>query len=38
MKLPLTIKETQKGLLEKEFSAVELVDSYLSEIKKKIKD
>ena len=37
MKTPLTIKETQKGLLEKEFSAVELVDSYLSEIKKKDK-
>lgn len=34
MKLPLTIKETQGGLLKKEFSAVELVDSYLSQINK----
>ncbi len=38
MKLPLTIKDTQNGLLKKEFSAVELVDSYLSEIKKKNKE
>lgn len=37
-KLPLTIKETQKGLLDKEFSAVELVDSYLEQIKKKNKE
>lgn len=36
-KLPLTIVETQKGLLKKEFSAVELVDSYLAEIKKQDK-
>ena len=34
MKLPLTIKETQEGLLKKEFSAVELVDAYLNRIKK----
>lgn len=33
MKVPLSIKETQKGLLEKKFSAIELVDSYLSRIK-----
>lgn len=33
-KLPLTIKETQEGLINKEFSAVELVDSYLAQIKK----
>lgn len=32
--LPLTIEETQKGLLNKKFSAVELVDSYLSRINK----
>lgn len=31
-KLPLTIKETQDGLKKKEFSAVELVDSYLKRI------
>ncbi len=31
---PLTIKETQQGLKNKDFSAVELVDSYLSQIKK----
>ena len=30
--LPLTIKETKEGLLKKEFSAVELVDSYLERI------
>jgi aspartyl-tRNA(Asn)/glutamyl-tRNA(Gln) amidotransferase subunit A len=30
--IPLTIKGTQKGLLEKEYSAVELVDSYLQRI------
>jgi aspartyl-tRNA(Asn)/glutamyl-tRNA(Gln) amidotransferase subunit A len=33
--IPLTIKETQKGLLKKEFSAVELIDSYLERINKK---
>lgn len=32
--LPLTIKETQEGLRSKKFTAVELVDSYLSQIKK----
>lgn len=31
-KLPLTIKDTQEGLKKKEFSAVELVDSYLKRI------
>jgi aspartyl-tRNA(Asn)/glutamyl-tRNA(Gln) amidotransferase subunit A len=31
---PLTIKETQDGLKSKKFSAVELVDSYLTQIKK----
>ncbi|MBI3397243.1 Asp-tRNA(Asn)/Glu-tRNA(Gln) amidotransferase subunit GatA [Candidatus Woesebacteria bacterium] len=36
--LPLTIKETQNGLLEKEYSAVQLVDSYLERIKKSDKD
>jgi aspartyl-tRNA(Asn)/glutamyl-tRNA(Gln) amidotransferase subunit A len=35
---PLTIKETQDGLLKKEFSAVELVDSYLAQINKHNKD
>jgi len=34
MKLPLTIDETRKGLKEKKYSAVELVDAYLSRIKK----
>lgn len=34
MNLPLTIKDTQKGLLEKKFSAVELVDNYLAQINK----
>lgn len=29
---PLTIKETQKGLVKKDFSAVELVDSYIKKI------
>jgi aspartyl-tRNA(Asn)/glutamyl-tRNA(Gln) amidotransferase subunit A len=38
MKIPLTIEETQKGLTEKKFSAVDLVDTYLSEIKGKDKD
>lgn len=33
-KLPLTIKETQEGLLKKEFSVVELVDKYLERIEK----
>lgn len=31
---PLTIKETQEGLKSKKFSAVELVDTYLAQIKK----
>ncbi len=31
---PKTIKETQEGLIEKKFSAVELVDSYLAKIEK----
>ena len=31
---PLTIKETHDGLKSKKFSAVELVDSYLAQIKK----
>lgn len=34
MKLPLTIKETKDGLKNKKFSAVELVDNYLAQIKK----
>lgn len=34
MELPKTIKETQKGLLDKEFSASELVDEYLKRIEK----
>lgn len=34
MSTPLTIKETQNGLRNKKFSAVELVDKYLSQIKK----
>lgn len=33
-KLPNSIKETQKALKEKKFSAVELVDEYLSRIEK----
>jgi aspartyl-tRNA(Asn)/glutamyl-tRNA(Gln) amidotransferase subunit A len=32
--IPLTIKETQESLLKKKFSAVEIVDSYLSQIEK----
>jgi len=32
--IPLTIKETQDGLKSKKFSAVELVDTYLTQIKK----
>jgi len=35
---PLTIKETQEGLLKKDFSAVELVDAYLQKINKHNKD
>lgn len=38
MDLPLTIKETQEGLLKKKFSAVELVDNYLARINKHNKD
>lgn len=34
MNLPLTIKETQEGLKNKKFSSVELVDTYLAQIKK----
>jgi aspartyl-tRNA(Asn)/glutamyl-tRNA(Gln) amidotransferase subunit A len=34
IELPLTIKETQEGLISKQFSAVELVDSYLERIQK----
>lgn len=34
MDIPLTIKETQEGLISKKFSAVELVDSYLARIGK----
>lgn len=34
MDLPLTIKETQEGLLKKKFSAVDLVDAYLTRINK----
>ncbi|MBU0569859.1 Asp-tRNA(Asn)/Glu-tRNA(Gln) amidotransferase subunit GatA [Patescibacteria group bacterium] len=33
MNIPLTIKQTQEGLLNKQFSAVELVDAYLLRIK-----
>lgn len=32
--IPLTIKETQEGILKKDFSAVELVDMYLGRIEK----
>ena len=35
---PLTIKETQEGLLKKEFSVVDLVDSYLERIEKHDKE
>lgn len=38
IKTPLTISQTQKGLLNKEFSASELVNSYLEQIKKHDKD
>jgi aspartyl-tRNA(Asn)/glutamyl-tRNA(Gln) amidotransferase subunit A len=34
MDLPLTIKETQKGLIEKKYSVVDLVDAYLARINK----
>ena len=34
MAIPLTIKETREGLLNKKFSAVELVDIYLERIDK----
>lgn len=34
MKIPTTIKETQKGLLNKEFSSMELVQEYLKRIEK----
>lgn len=34
MNLPLTIKETQEGLIKKKFSAVELVDLYFARINK----
>lgn len=34
MKLPLTIRETQEGLINKNFSAIDLVNSYLSQIRK----
>ena len=37
MKAPLTIEDTQKGLLNKDFSTVELVDEYLRKIKKESK-
>lgn len=30
----LTIKQAREGLMEKQFSAVELVNAYLSEIEK----
>lgn len=38
IQIPLTIKETQEGLLNKDFSAVELVDSYLTKINIQNKD
>ena len=38
MDIPLTIKETQEGLINKRFSAVELVDLYLARINKYNKD
>ncbi len=37
MNLPKSIKETQDGLLKKEFTAVDLVNSYLGNIKSKNK-
>jgi len=36
-KLPLTIKDTQTGLIENKFTVVDLVDSYLENIEKKNK-
>jgi len=38
MDIPLTIKETQEGLINKRFSAVELVDLYLARVNKYNKD
>lgn len=38
LSLPLTIKETQEGLIEKKFTVVSLVDGYLKRIKKYDKD
>lgn len=38
MKIPLTISQTQEGLLKKEFSTSELVSSYLEQIKKHDKE
>lgn len=38
MALPLTIKETQDGLINKEFSAAEIVDGYLNQIESNNKD
>ncbi len=38
MNIPLTIKETQEGLISKKFSAVQLVDAYLGRIEKFDKD
>ena len=38
MNAPLTIKETREGLINKSFSAVELVDAYLKQIDEKNKD
>lgn len=38
MKTPSTIKETQEGLLNKNFSAIELVDNYLEKINKENKE
>ena len=38
MNLPLTISETQTGLINKDFSAVELTDSYLAQINKHNKE
>ena len=37
-KLPKSIKETQKRLLDREFSCVELVDAYLADINSRNKD
>ncbi|MFC1625634.1 Asp-tRNA(Asn)/Glu-tRNA(Gln) amidotransferase subunit GatA [Patescibacteria group bacterium] len=34
MNLPLSIKETQKGLIQKKYSTVELVDEYLKNVEK----